>query len=198
MENGDTGTVKKKKTGRPKGSKSGYTVSEKALAQRKENGRVLTTAPIETPEQMDYNTRLINHIMQIQEIATHADRNDINTLKSCFINYLKLCQANGFPVQNLAAYSAMGFPGNFHFESFCRKDDPERKALYTFVKSTCSMFREGLVSDGKLNPVIGIFWQRNFDGLRNDTEQQQSAQEQDDDAYSSKSYKDKYKNLIGE
>ena len=51
MNSGDTGTAKRgrgrpkgsknkpkpKKTGRPKGSKSGYTVSEKALAQRRNN-----------------------------------------------------------------------------------------------------------------------------------------------------------------
>ena len=206
MENGDTGTVKKK-IGRPKGSKNkkglghknkGYTVSEKALAQRRENGKALTAAPIETPEQMDYNARLIQHIIQINEIATHADRNDLNTLRSCFINYLKLCQVNGFHAQNLAAYAAMGFGSYRQFESFFQKDDPERKALYMFVKTTCSMFRESMVSEGKLNPVIGIFWQRNYDGLRNDTEQIQAAQEQDDEFSGSKSYKDKYKNLIGE
>ena len=55
-----------------------------------------------------------------------------------------------------------------------------------------------MVSDSKINPVIGIFWQRNFDGLRNDTEQVQANQEQDDDFATAKSYKEKYKNLIGE
>lgn len=197
MKSGDTGTAKKK-TGRPKGRKSGYTVSEKALAQRQSLGKNLTSKRIETPEEVDYNTRLINHIMQISEIASHADKNDVNTLKSCFINYLRLCQANGFPVQNMAAYASMGFPSFMHFERYCQKDDPERKELHAFVKSTCSMFREGLVSEGKLNPVIGIFWQRNFDGLRNDTEQVQAIQEQDDESSGSGSYKEKYKNLIGE
>jgi len=190
----------KKHIGRPKGSKSDYTVSEKALAQRRENvNELFAHRNITTPEAADYNTRLINHIIQINEIASHADRNDVSTLRSCFINYLKLCQVNAFPVQNLAAYAAMGFPSNSHFEMYCRSDNPERRELYTFVKSTCSMFREGMVSEGKLNPVIGIFWQRNFDGLRNDTEQVQAVQEQEDE-YSSggKSYKDKYKNLIGE
>lgn len=213
MESSDTGTVKRgrgrpkgsknkpkpKHKGRPKGSKSGYTVSEKALAQRKKNGEMLTVAPIDTPEAIDYNSRLIQHIIQINEIATHADKNDVSTLRSCFINYLKLCQINAFPVQNLAAYAAMGFSGFKHFEAFCNKDDQERKALYTFVKSTCSMFRENMVTEGKINPVIGIFWQRNYDGLRNDTEQVQAIQEQEDDyASGSKNYKDKYKNLIGE
>ena len=194
MKSGDTGTVKKR-TGRPKGSKSGYTVSEKALQQRRHN----RTLPIaNTTEEHDYNSRLITHIMRIHEIAATADHKDINTLKSCFINYLQLCQEDGFSVSNIAAYSAMHFSRDA-WQKFSRKEDPEVREFASMVKQTCAMFRENLVSDGKLNPVIGIFWQRNFDGLRNDTEQVQAAQEMaDNEEFSaSNSYKDKYKNMIG-
>ena len=187
----------RKKAGRPKGRKSGYTVSEKALAQRRavvptRKDKVNPT----TAEEIAFNARLIDHIMQVHEIATHADRNDINTLKSCFIAYLQLCQKNGFNVQNLTAYAAMGFD-NGSFSVFIRKDDPEIREFGRMVKETCAMFREHLVSGNKLNPVIGIFWQRNFDGLRNDTEQVQAAQEQEEDGNYGNSSKEKYKNLIG-
>ena len=189
----NTGTVKKKK-GRPKGSKSSYTVSQKALAQRRKNGAM----PIpQTPEEYDFNSRMINHIMQVHEISAQADRNDLNSLKSCFINYLKLCQQNGFPVQNLAAYAAMGFFDLGSFNIFGRRSDPEIKAFVASVRSVCAMFREEMVTEGKLNPVIGIFWQRNFDGLRNDTEQIQSIKEQEEDSVTNTAYKEKYKNLIG-
>ena len=212
MENGDTGTVKRgrgrptgsknkpkpKKKGRPKGSKSGYTVSEKALAQRQTNSlNNLATKVAVTDEGKAYNARLIEHIMRINEIATHADRNDLLSLKSCFIAYLQLCQEDGFSVNNISAYAAMGFPTHSHFDMFSKKDDPERRAFCGFVKQTCSMFRNESIADNKINPVIGIFWQRNFDGLRNDTEQVQNAQESDDDFEVAKSYKEKYKNLIG-
>ncbi|CAJ0600759.1 unnamed protein product [Cylicocyclus nassatus] len=30
--------------------------------------------------------------------------------------------------------------------------------------------REGLMADGKVNPVTGIFWQKNYDGLRDQQE----------------------------
>lgn len=195
MKGSNTGTVKKKR-GRPKGSKSSYTVTEKALSQRRdaaESHKII----IDSDEKYEYNTRLINHIMQIHEIGQQANKNDINSLKSCFINYLKLCQANGFPAQNMAAYSAMGFDAR-SFDAFSKKDDPDIREFAAFVKRTCAMFREGMVSDGKINPVIGIFWQRNYDGLRNDTEQVQAANEQSDDELSNKAYKEKYKNLIGD
>ena len=185
-----------KKRGRKKGQKSSYTVSPAALAQRRNN---LAPKYARTDEEREYNARLIEHIMRIHEIASHADRHDLDSLRSCFAAYIRLCQEDGFSVSNLAAYSAMGFGGYEHFTAFYRKDDPEIREFCQMVKATCSMFRESMVSDNKLNPVIGIFWQRNFDGLRNDTEQVQSALEQDEDyAGGSKAYKEKYRNLIGE
>lgn len=185
---------KPKKRGRPKGSKSSYTVSEKALAQRRKN--TVAPQPI-TDEEKDYNARLISHIMQINEIATHADKQDLLSLRSCFIAYLQLCQKNGFNVTNLSAYASMGFDYD-GFKYFAKKDDPEIRAFCKSVRETCAMFRENMVANNKLNPVIGIFWQRNYDGLRNDTEQVQAIQEQEDDNYgNSGSYKDKYKKLIG-
>ena len=196
---GSKNKPKPPKIGRPKGKKSGYTVSEKALAQRQTNvlenfGKKM---PV-TEEGREYNARLIEHIMKVNEISVNADRNDLNTLKSCFIAYLQLCQADGFNVSNLAAYSAMGFYNYNQFESFARKDDPDIRTFCTFVKSTCAMVRENKIADSKINPVIGIFWQRNFDGLRNDTEQVQNNHNDDDLTASGKAYKEKYKNLIGE
>ena len=192
----------KRKRGRPKlnGKKGKYTVTDKVIAQRKDASLAKQMQTLaKTDEAKEFNSKLLTHVMKTWEISTHADKNDVNTLKSCFIAYVQLCQEDGFNISNLAAYSSMGFPSNAHFEHYCNKDDPERKELREMVKSVCSMFREGLVSANKLNPVIGIFWQRNYDGLRNDTEQVQSALEQDDDyANGSKSYKEKYRNLIGE
>ena len=184
-----------KKTGRPKGKKSGYTVSSKALSQRRKNGAL--PVPV-TAEERDYNSRLIDHVIKVHEIATHADKSDLMSLRSCFMAYLKVCQEDGFCVSNLSAYTAMGMTKE-QFYLFTKKEDPEIRAFTTFVKSTCAMFRESMVADSKINPVIGIFWQRNYDGLRNDTEQVQSIQEQEDESYgNSGSYKDRYRKLIGE
>ena len=203
--NSDTGTVvvKKNKGGRPKGSKDkhkrkGYTMSQAALVAREKGALSNSTKVALTPEGKDYNARLIDHVLRIHEIASHADRSDLVSLKSCFVAYLQLCQEDGFSVSNLAAYASMGFYDNHHFSVFEKStDNPERKAFCAFVRQTCSVFRENMVADSKLNPVIGIFWQRNFDGLRNDTEQVQNPNGQDDDEFSNGSYKEKYKNLIG-
>lgn len=187
--------------GRPAGSRNklqkrnANKTADRALIAHRESATIYKP---KTEEDMDYNSRLIRHIMQINELSTHADKHDLVSLRSCFIGYLKLCQENGFSVSNLAAYASMGFDFQT-FAMFSKKDDPEVREFCTQVKKTCAMFRESLVKDGKLNPVIGIFWQRNFDGLRNDTEVVQTALEMDESYVSgSKAYKDKYKNLIGE
>ena len=187
--------------GRPKGSlsrkemRNADGVANYMLSKRREANMIQEP---KTDEERDYNARLIKHIMEINELSTHADKNDLLSLKSCFVGYLQLCQKNGFSVSNLSAYASMGFD-YMTFAYFAKKDDPEVREFCTQVKKTCAMFRENLVKDGKLNPVIGIFWQRNFDGLRNDTEVVQTALEMDESYVSgSKAYKDKYKNLIGE
>ena len=172
----------------------GYTASEKVLARQQ---KAATIAVPKTEEEISFNTRLITHIMQINELGMQADRNDLNSLRSCFVNYLKLCEQNGFNVSNLSAYAAMGMD-NSAFQYFAKRDDPETREFCAFVRKTCAMFREEMVSANKLNPVIGIFWQRNYDGLRNDTEQVQAVTEQDEDYSTSGSYKEKYRNLIGE
>jgi hypothetical protein len=74
-----------------------------------------------------------------------------------------------------------------------------------FAKSilqALSVIREDLVADGKIHPIVGIFWQRNYDGLRNDTEQVQNNTAIDDgqgDEFSSVSeIKKRYGDLLKE
>ena len=178
------------KTGRVN---KGYTQSSKTLAQRRNNSALL---PAETDEEKAYNSRMIQHLLEIQKIAANADRNDVLSLKSCFIAYLELCQQDGFKVGNIAAYSAMGM-SRMDWSNFSKRDDPDIKRFCALVQQTCAIARESNIAENKLNPVIGIFWQRNYDGLRNDTEQIQAVNEQDDDFSQGSSYKDKYRNLIG-
>jgi hypothetical protein len=91
---------------------------------------------------------------------------------------------------------------NSAFQYFAKRDDPEIREFCAFVRKTCAMFREEMVSANKLNPVIGIFWQRNYDGLRNDTEQVQNNTAIDDgqgDEFSSVSeIKKRYGDLLKE
>lgn len=191
----------KRKRGRPKGSKSGYTMSETAIMQKKQHAKELNKhyLPAETEEEISYNARSIEHIMRIHEIAQSANIKDLESLKSCFLNYLRLCQADGFKVGNMAACAAMGISYQTVDGWLKNNNRPEYQEFAKFIKMTCSMFRETMISDQKINPVIGIFWQRNFDGLRNDTEQQQSIEQYgENEQLTTDEYRKKYGKLLEE
>ena len=183
--------------GRPKGAKDKnphQRVKTEAMIACDERNKL---KPYTDAEGIDYNARQIEHTLRIHEIASHANRKDIASLRSCFIAYMQLCQSDGFKISNLGAYASMGMT-YVDFCLFAKKDDPAIKEFASFVKTTCALNREALIADNKINPVIGIFWQRNYDGLRNDTEQQQSIAETDENYNNSAAYREKYKNLIGE
>ena len=193
-----TGTVKK--TGRPKGSKSGYTMSEKALAQRHTYSPIIQATRPYTGEDIDYNARQIQHILHIQESASTVDKSDPVSLRNAFYQYLALCGQDGFKVGNLAAYSAMGVD-RYTVTSWAKSTREESRELARLVKTTCSLARESMVADQKINPVVGIFWQRNYDGLRNDTEQIQPADGgtgDDDDKATAQEYLKKYGDILKE
>jgi len=168
------------------------------LIARSKGGAAKLQVVAKTPEEMAYNARSIEHVMRITEIAQHADKSDINSLRDCFIAYLKLCAEDGFKAGNVGVAAAMGM--NYSELSAWAKNDnrPDRKAFAQTVLRTCSMIREGLIADQKINPVIGIFWQRNYDGLRNDTEQIQALQDNDTGTMTAEEYKQKYSDLLDE
>ena len=193
----DKGTGAKKKTGRPKGSKSGYTVTDKVIAGRKK--KELALQP-KTPEEIDTNTRVINHAIAIQQIAKTVNLKDPESIKAGFANYLVLCQRNGCRVSNVGAAAALGVKW-WTITNWSRDGNKEYKAIAETILTACSLIREQLIAEGSINPVIGIFWQRNFDGLRNDTEQTaQAASENENEKISetAQDIRNKYGSLIDE
>lgn len=194
-----TGTEvrKQEKRGRKKGAEF-YT--EKTLKKCDRFGASLI--PAETSEEKNYNTLLIEHTLKTYEISRNADIKNPESLRACFIEYMKLCSQNGYKIGNIGACSAMGInPRTLAmWHNGDRKNgDIRYKELADFVYSICAMTREQLIADQKINPVIGIFWQRNFDGLRNDTEQQQTINDGDAmDGATASEYMRKYGKLLKE
>lgn len=203
-----TGTGAKKGTGSAKTSKKKtgkrpYTMSQKTLDQRRENAlRMLQKNSATTPEEREFNAMVIQHSLQTIEIAKSADLKDPEALFDCFRRYMELCAQNGMRISNIGACSALGI-SRFSFDTWlngtAHVNDPRYKKLAEFIHSVCAMSREQLISAGKINPVIGIFWQRNYDGLRNDTEQVQNIREENDsDDMTSNEYIKKYGSLLDE
>ena len=178
--------------GRPKGRKGSYTMSEKTLAQRRA-ATTLVPAGV-PPEEMDYNSRLIEYSLKVQQLGASVDIADPVCVRSAFLTYLELSQKYGFKVSNLSASAAIGV-SQTTLDNWINGQREEYREIARMIKTTCALSREQLISDNKINPVIGIFWQRNFDGLRNDTEQRMDAEETND-VDAAKEYKKKYEHLL--
>lgn len=178
-----------------KGTGSRYAPS--SIKRLEEKKRAVRQMCARNEEEKAYNTALINHIMRIQEIAMHTDKKDIVSLRAAFFAYVKLCQEDGFRVGNMGAASAMGIWHDTLLD-WKRGQREEYRELANLVLSTCSLARETVISDSKINPVTGIFWQRNFDGLRNDTEQINPVQAHDEEQDSASEYMKRYGHLLPE
>lgn len=99
------------------------------------------------------------------------DINDVEEMNRRFTRYLDICAKYDKKIGNLTAYAAIGITKEqakeFELHS---KSNPARAYFIKKVRQFCSMYREGLMQDGKVNPVTGIFWQKNYDGLKDQQE----------------------------
>lgn len=165
-----------KKMGRPKGSRDrkprkteGYQESSpKNLVKARENSPIMQAQKAEMPE--GYNARLVSFMMDIAPTEP-LDLHDVPEMERRFANYLQKCAEQDMKVGNQAAYMAIGITKQQAWEwENNRSRNPARADFIKKVRQICGVFREGLMQDGKVNPVTGIFWQKNYDGMKDQTE----------------------------
>lgn len=117
-----------------------------------------------------YNTRRIRFMQAILPTEP-LDRDDVEEMERRFAFYLEMCAQWDMKVGNMAAYAAIGIDKADAYEWSNRNlGNPARTAFIKKVQKVCAMYREGLMEDGKVNPVTGIFWQKNYDGMKDQTE----------------------------
>lgn len=117
-----------------------------------------------------YNSRRIAFMQAI--IPTEPlDYEDVDEMERRFARYLELCRVYDMKIGNQAAYAAIGIDKGLVWDWLNRREaNPRRTDFLKKVQQFCAMYREGLMEDGKVNPVTGIFWQKNYDGLRDQQE----------------------------
>lgn len=117
-----------------------------------------------------YNTRRIR-FMQMILPTEPLDKDDVAEMERRFARYLDLCAEWDMKIGNLAAYAAIGITKDDVYDWTVRRGtNPARADFVKKVQKVCAMYREGLMEDGKVNPVTGIFWQKNYDGMRDQQE----------------------------
>lgn len=142
--------------------------SPKNLVKARENSPIMQAQTKEMPE--GYNARLVSFMMEITPTEP-LDLHDVPEMERRFANYLQKCAECDMKVGNQAAYMAIGITKQqaWEWENNASRN-PARADFIKKVRQICGVFREGLMQDGKVNPVTGIFWQKNYDGMKDQTE----------------------------
>jgi len=135
--------------------------------KREDNPLVIQNNP-DLPE--GYNTRRIRFMLEIIP-SEPLDPDDVEEMERRFNNYLMKCAEWDMKIGNQAAYAAIGISkDNVYDWTVRRTTNPARAEFVKKVQKICAMYREGLMEDGKVNPVTGIFWQKNYDGMKDQQE----------------------------
>ena len=117
-----------------------------------------------------YNTRKIRFMQAILPTEP-LDYEDVDEMERRFNRYLALCAEYDMKIGNQAAYAAIGIDKGLVWDWLNRREaNPRRTDFLKKVQTICAMYREGLMEDGKVNPVTGIFWQKNYDGMKDQQE----------------------------
>ena len=117
-----------------------------------------------------YNTRRIAFMQAILPTEP-LNYDDVEEMERRFVRYLQKCAEWDMKVGNQAAYAAIGIDKNTAWDWANRTmGNPARSTFIKKVQQVCALYREGLMEDGKVNPVTGIFWQKNYDGMKDQQE----------------------------
>ena len=96
-----------------------------------------------------------------------VDKTDVNALERRLSDYLIFCEHNDMKVGNMMCYLALGITREDARDWLAgTRGTPEHMIFIKKVKAICGATRELLMQDWKLNPVTGIFWQKNHDGFK--------------------------------
>lgn len=116
-----------------------------------------------------YNGELVSNIASLIQPPELTDPDCIERWEK-FTAYLRMCAEKDMKVGNLAAYMAIGIDKTIAWKWENEQLSKDRRNLIKSIRQVCAVYREQLMQDGKVNPVVGIFWQKNYDGMRDQTE----------------------------
>ena len=102
-----------------------------------------------------------------------VDLHDPDSVKDAINHYFDGCIQSHTRPGNLGLYRALGMDARDIHDAINRKNksrvSPECIDLIQKARHILSEYREQLGSQGKINPVTLIFWEKNYDGLTDQT-----------------------------
>lgn len=112
------------------------------------------------------NSKYAKLLMEVNSWGD-IDVSSVPELEKRMEKYLQFCFDNDLKIGNQMCYLALGITKDNVYD--WEQRNSRGKAHSDFIKKVrklCSGNRELLLQDGKVNPILGIFWQKNYDGLK--------------------------------
>ncbi len=111
-------------------------------------------------------TAFVNYHIDLMKMGQGVDKSDVEGLYNRFINYLQYCAEHGIIPNNMSAYLAIGITLQdiANWKSGVRGTEAHQKFAYDVSAFFASVHEQG-GTDGLMNPIQTIFWQKAYDGL---------------------------------
>ena len=126
---------------------------------------------VATEEEDDFNRKALMQIIETQSMAP-LNYEDVDEMERRFNNYLKYCIDHNLKIGNMNAYRAIGIT-SAQVSQWSRGvgfDNKRRTEFVKRVQEICASYRELMMQENKIPIPTGIFWQKNYDGLKDVSE----------------------------
>ena len=110
-------------------------------------------------------TAFVNYHMEMLAMRQGVDKTDVNELYNRFIRYLSYCEQHGVVPGNMNCYFAIGINRQDISKWKAGGGTPEHKQFAEDVTAFFASVHEQGGTDGVLNPISAMFWQKAHDGL---------------------------------
>ena len=111
-------------------------------------------------------TAFVNYHMDMMQMRQGCDKRDVPDLYNRFYRYLTYCAEHGIVPNNMNAYFAIGIARQdisaWHNSV---RGTPEHKEFADMLMQFFASVHEQGATDGVLNPISAMFWQKAHDGM---------------------------------
>ena len=111
-------------------------------------------------------SKFVDYHMELIKMRQGVDKRNVTDLYQRFYNYLAFCRDRGIVPNNMNAYFAIGV--DRHEITHWKHGDygtPEHRAFAETITSFFASIHEQGATDGVMNPISAMFWQKTHDGM---------------------------------
>lgn len=110
-------------------------------------------------------TAFVQYHMDMLVMRQGVDKHNVADLQQRFINYLSYCAAHQIIPNNMNAYFAIGITRDDIYRWKSGESTPEHRKFAEEVAQFFASIHEQGPTEGLLNPISAMFWQKAHDGM---------------------------------